>query len=223
MTEGVETVDEADTTPDEQARDVRLPTPRLVLRDVVAADVDTLLRYWAEPESHPMILRSQRDPVRSGRFLRAMAWYNDYAAWQDREAYFLAICRRDDDTVIGNCTARYVDRNTVIVGWHLGIAHAGQGYATEAARALLHFAFDRLGVRLAYADCFASNTAVLAVLRKLGMRRMRPGFVLDLMRGLGYRELRPALRHGVHRDDFLAAWAPEDSACGENGSPLPRG
>jgi RimJ/RimL family protein N-acetyltransferase len=54
------------------------------------------------------------------------------------------------------------------------------------------------------ADCFEANVAVVAVLRKLGMRR-QPGRLREWLRGLGYRELRPALRHSVGRDTFVSS------------------
>jgi len=56
------------------------------------------------------------------------------------------------------------------VGWRLARAHWGQGYATEAARAMLDFAFETLGVDRVYANIDPANAASIAVVRRLGMR-----------------------------------------------------
>jgi RimJ/RimL family protein N-acetyltransferase len=195
---------------DPQRREVRITTPRLLLRDIVAADTEALLALWNEPASHANILRGQRDPARNARRLASYARYNDWAAWQDREVHALAVCLRDEATVVGSCHTSYFDRRTVILGWHYGGAHAGRGYATEAARALLQFAFAELGMHRAVADCFEGNHAVVAVLHKLGMTRER-GRLRDWWRGLRHGELRPAARFAIHRDasDSLpAAGAP---------------
>jgi RimJ/RimL family protein N-acetyltransferase len=49
--------------------------------------------------------------------------------------------------------------------------HAGQGFATEAAAAMLVLAFDGLGLHRVTARIDARNGASAAVLRKLGMRQ----------------------------------------------------
>ena len=57
------------------------------------------------------------------------------------------------------------------LGWVIDPAHAGQGYATEAVRALVGACFGPLGLRRVIAQCFADNTASWRIMEKLGMRR----------------------------------------------------
>lgn len=57
------------------------------------------------------------------------------------------------------------------LGWVIDPAHAGQGYATEAAAALLRICFEDLGLRRVTAQCFADNVASWRLMEKLGMRR----------------------------------------------------
>jgi RimJ/RimL family protein N-acetyltransferase len=202
VTGGAEVVDPPTVTksvPD--GHGVRLVTPRLVLRDVEANDILPILRYWREPESHANILSDQRDEKRIASRFQSMVNYNvSKGAW-DREVFALAVCRAEDSVVLGECTIRYLDRSSMILGWHYGVEHAGQGYATEAARAVIQFAFDELGMQWVMADCFETNVAVVAVVRKLGMRRQH-GRMNDWLRGFGYGEWRPAIRHCIHRDFF---------------------
>jgi RimJ/RimL family protein N-acetyltransferase len=57
------------------------------------------------------------------------------------------------------------------LGWVVAPAHAGQGYATEAVRALLRICFVDLGLRRVTAGCFAANVPSWRLMEKLGMRR----------------------------------------------------
>jgi len=47
----------------------------------------------------------------------------------------------------------------------------GQGYATEAGRAILDFGFGSLGMHRMIADCDPANRASARVAERLGMRR----------------------------------------------------
>jgi len=59
----------------------------------------------------------------------------------------------------------------VEVGWRLGRGAWGQGYATEAARALLRWAFDTLDLNRVQAEADTRNVASARVLEKLGFVR----------------------------------------------------
>ena len=56
------------------------------------------------------------------------------------------------------------------IGWTISPAHAGQGHATELARALLDLAFTGLGLRRVEAEAFADNAPSLRVMEKAGLR-----------------------------------------------------
>jgi RimJ/RimL family protein N-acetyltransferase len=57
------------------------------------------------------------------------------------------------------------------IGFVFHPAHHGRGYATEAARPLLEFAFGRMGLHRVVGRTEARNAASARVLEKLGMRR----------------------------------------------------
>jgi ribosomal-protein-alanine N-acetyltransferase len=61
---------------------------------------------------------------------------------------------------------------TVEVGYSIIPAYRGQGFASEATRALIDRALFRPGIRRIVATCLDDNLASLKVLEKLGMRRM---------------------------------------------------
>jgi RimJ/RimL family protein N-acetyltransferase len=56
------------------------------------------------------------------------------------------------------------------VGYALGSAHRGRGYATEALGALIDHAFGELGVRRLVAGTGRDNAGSVALLKRVGMR-----------------------------------------------------
>jgi RimJ/RimL family protein N-acetyltransferase/quinol monooxygenase YgiN len=57
------------------------------------------------------------------------------------------------------------------LGYWIGTEHWGNGYATEASRAVIEYGFATLGLDRIFASHFASNPASGRVLAKLGMSR----------------------------------------------------
>jgi len=57
------------------------------------------------------------------------------------------------------------------IGWLLGRKYQGQGFATEAARALVTFGFDQLGLHRISARTGSDNVRSWHVMKRLGMRR----------------------------------------------------
>ncbi|GAB4459740.1 MAG: GNAT family N-acetyltransferase [Armatimonadaceae bacterium] len=72
-------------------------------------------------------------------------------------------------------SSRAAHRNTPEVGlyWCLLPEHRGRGYATEAADALVAFAFETLNLRRIVATTEYDNTDSLAVMQRLGMQIKR--------------------------------------------------
>lgn len=58
------------------------------------------------------------------------------------------------------------------IGWRLRRDHWHRGLATEAARAIADFAFDRVGADALYAVCDPLNLASAAVMKRLGMHAL---------------------------------------------------
>lgn len=58
------------------------------------------------------------------------------------------------------------------IGWRLQPAHWGRGLATEAARAMAGFSFDRLRAPCLYGVADPRNAASIRVMQRLGMRSL---------------------------------------------------
>jgi len=62
------------------------------------------------------------------------------------------------------------DRKTGELGWIIDKKYWKQGYATEAAKAVIEFAMDKLGVTHFIAHCDSENTGSYKIMEKLGMK-----------------------------------------------------
>jgi RimJ/RimL family protein N-acetyltransferase len=75
-----------------------------------------------------------------------------------------------DDDVIGACGIARLDGKQPEIGYWLGVPFWGQGYATEAARAVIDHAFGDLGYELLLGGARVSNPASRRVLEKCGFQ-----------------------------------------------------
>jgi ribosomal-protein-alanine N-acetyltransferase len=146
---------------------VRIETPRLRLRPAGSADVDALHALWTDPE----VRRWLWDDVVIDRATAA-------ERVADSEAHFAAdgfglwvAEEREDGALVGVA-------GLVVIEPHFGPeliyslhpAHWGRGYATEASRAILRYAFDALGLARVPGRTDAPNHGSARVLERLGMR-----------------------------------------------------
>lgn len=81
---------------------------------------------------------------------------------------------RHDDTVLGACGIALQD-SAPDIGYWLGVEHWGKGYATEAVRALIDFAFTELAHETLHAGARVTNPASRRILEKCGFQWMGVG------------------------------------------------
>ncbi len=149
--------------------DVTLGTPRLTLREFTAGDFPTVHAYGSDPEVTRWTVFGPNTEADTRAFLQQA---QASRAERARRHYDLAVTLRDDGRLIGGCGLRRTDvSGEAFIGYVLRQDCWGRGYATEAARALLAFGFERLGLRRIFADCHPANAASWRVMEKLGMRR----------------------------------------------------
>ena len=74
--------------------------------------------------------------------------------------------------IIGGCDCdlgHSEDRSYATLCWVIKNEYRNRGYATEAASAVLDFAFENLDIEKVYAQCDINNPASFSVMRKIGM------------------------------------------------------
>lgn len=64
------------------------------------------------------------------------------------------------------------DKGIIEMGYSIVPAYRKRGYATEAGRAIIAWAFNRPDVKRVTANCLQDNHASIRVLEKLGMKRL---------------------------------------------------
>ncbi|MET8866167.1 GNAT family N-acetyltransferase [Nonomuraea sp. NPDC004580] len=146
-------------------------TERLLLRRAAPDDVDATWAFRQLPEIHEWITAATK----------TYADYRERFLREERLADLLIV--ELDGRVIGDLMLRVEDawaQEEVAdqaknvqgeLGWTLDPAHGGQGYATEAVRALIDISFRRLGLRRLHADCFYDNEPSWRLMERVGMRR----------------------------------------------------
>jgi ribosomal-protein-alanine N-acetyltransferase len=145
----------------------RLETPRLLLRPFRPEDAVIVHAIYSDPEVMRYVATGpMADLAVTERLLE------DYAAHQERHGYsFWAVFERSSGALIGDSGLYRTPAGEVELGYTLGRAWWGRGYATEAAGRWLSVAFDEFGLPEVTALAEPANVASVHVLDKLGMRR----------------------------------------------------
>jgi RimJ/RimL family protein N-acetyltransferase len=149
------------------------------------------LRNWREEDIEPFIRHLNTEPVM--RWLGGVKPAEEHRAiirgrvmrWQEERGFtFWVVERRSDDAHLGFCGLKLAsDEGSPVegqleIGWRLREDAWGHGYAAEAARASLDFAFARLDAPHVVALTVAGNAASRRLMERLGMTR-RPDLDYD--------------------------------------------
>lgn len=140
-----------------------IETHRLRLRRFRPDDWRAIHAYTANPAVMAFIPEGRQTEE------QARAFVAEHAG-DDPRVYALTL--RTDDRPIGHLPFHpWFAPRTFEIGWVLNPRHHGQGYATEAAAALLRYGFETLSLHRIIATCQPENPASARVMEKLGMRR----------------------------------------------------
>ena len=128
-----------------------------------------VLAYQSDPRYQRYYPFTERTPEDAQAFVQM---FLDQQAGHPRTKFQLAVARKGDPRLIGNCGIRLdaAGARQASIGYEDAPDYWGHGYATEAAQAMMHFGFTTFQLHRVWADCVAENTASAHVLEKLGMR-----------------------------------------------------
>lgn len=145
-----------------------ITTERLILRRYSHDDIPALVRVV----SHPSVARATPEiPATEPGVRTYIDLQNSYQPFEQDKCFDLAIERKKDGQVMGLLSLVRREHRQAEIGWALGVEFRGQGYATEAARALVAYAFASLGLHRLQAETSITNTGSRGVMERLGMRQ----------------------------------------------------
>jgi [ribosomal protein S5]-alanine N-acetyltransferase len=144
-----------------------LHTARLTLRSYTSADIPDLVRLAGSREVAATTLRIPHPYTEQD----AKNFIDAFAANSGPETRF-AITRKSDGQLCGGIGLRMDESHKhAELGYWLGVPYWRQGFATEAARAMITYGFETLDLHRIYASFVSTNIASGRVLQKIGMHR----------------------------------------------------
>lgn len=137
----------------------KIETERLVLRNFQKQDAAGLFEYLHEPVADCFLSLALKD-VRQAKAEVAERSKGDEA---------IAVCLRGSDRLIGDLFA-VPEEDSFSIGWNFNPDFGGNGYAHEAATALIAHLFTARAARRLYAYVESHNKPSQRLCEKLGMR-----------------------------------------------------
>jgi len=146
----------------------KIETARLRLRTLLPEDAKILESMWSDPEVTrfiPIILFKTREEL--DEFIPLTQ-----QRWEERGFGMFSVTTKNDDTMIGYCGLQYLNGSEQVEIYY-GFTKESwdNGFATEAAKAVLRFAFEEVGLESIAGVTQPGNTASQNVLEKIGLKR----------------------------------------------------
>ncbi len=153
---------------------LRIETERLIIRRFKKTDSEDLFEYLSDAEC---IYYEPYPPLTD-----VSQGFGEAVSRMSNEVFY-AVCLKSTDRsnsteqpaqcgkLIGNITLCPQDFDTYDLGYVFNRSYHGKGYATEAAKALVEYAFGELNAHRIVAYCNPDNTPSWRLMERLGMRR----------------------------------------------------
>ena len=152
---------------------VRIDTERMILRPPQHTD----FRAWSDLRRASAEFLQPWEPSWSADHLTRKGFVNR-VYWANRSiqqgtAVPLFLVRRTDNGILGAITLDNIRRGPAqagTIGYWIGEEYARQGYMREALTAMVHYAFEVLGLSRLESACLPENKASRAVLERCGYK-----------------------------------------------------
>jgi len=158
-------------------RDGKLESQRLILRQWQTSD----LPYFAKLNNDPKVMEyfpAQLKDAQSNQLAERLADLIDQKGWG-----FWALELVQTGEFIGFVGLNAIDKNSTIpnapfveIGWRISSEHWGNGYAPEAAKLALSYAFETLMLDCVYSFTSLLNKPSQRVMQKLMMKNTGQDF-----------------------------------------------
>ncbi len=145
-------------------------TPRLFIREFKEEDFKAIHAYASKPEV-TMYLPFGPNSEADTQLYLDKSINNQFQ--NPRHDYEFAVVLKKDNILIGGCGIHITnfDNREGYIGYCYDKQYWGNGYATEAADAIVKFGFNILNLHRIFATCCPDNINSAKVLEKLGMKK----------------------------------------------------
>lgn len=150
--------------------DLRIETPRLLLRPLTLDDAADMFDYASDPEiTRYVTWNAHRTIADSESMIRTYAFEN----YKNREPAPLGIILKETKKLVGTVDLMAVSPRWRVeeLGYTIGRAYWNRGYMSEAAQAMIHHGFKERGLVRIQARLITFNLPSMRVLEKCGMLR----------------------------------------------------
>ena len=148
-----------------------LKSPRLGFRLWSMTDLPLALALWGDPE----VTRLLGGPFSQEQVREKLA--REIENMRVHQVQYWPVFFLDDHAFAGCCGLRpyTIEKQIYELGFHFLPAHWGKGVASEAAQAVISYAFDSLRLPGLFAGHYPGNVVSKRVLEKLGFRFTHEG------------------------------------------------
>ncbi len=140
----------------------RITTDRLLLRPLTIDDAEAAFEWTGDDRVAQYMIYSTHESVDTTR-----EWLRSIVTSDTR--FEFGFVRRSDNKLIGSGGIRLLEDGFWEFGYNLRFDCWGQGYATEASRAMMELVRSKFGNIKLRAECAVKNTASAHVIEKCGL------------------------------------------------------
>lgn len=142
---------------------MRVETERLLIRKFELKDLQAVYEYTSDVNVMKYIPEGVFTEETAQKFIRQN---------MGDEAEKFAVVLKDEHILIGHIFfGKYFGTHTYEIGWVFNPKFYNRGYASEAAKAILQFGFEKMNLHRIIATCQPENPPSYRVMEKIGMRR----------------------------------------------------
>lgn len=179
-----------------------LETPRLILRTLENSDYDAMLSINRD-EQVMRYFPGIQDVEKTKLLIEKIQ-----AHFSEHGFSLYAVVLKENDEFIGftgllTATFEAPFTPAVEIGWRLASSHWGKGYATEAAKAVLDYAFNTLKLNEVVSFTTVNNTPSRRVMEKIGLTHNPDDDFIHQAIPEEYAELKPHVLYRLKRESYL--------------------
>ncbi len=142
---------------------MRISTKRLTIRPLEIEDQPHLFQYM----SNERVMKYIPEGTYTREGILQFILEN-----QGEQMKHFAVLEKQTKQLIGHLAFHpYFGKHTYEIGWVFHPTFHRQGYATEAAQAMIAYGFEELNIHRIIATCQPENTASYRVMENIGMRK----------------------------------------------------